>query len=139
MPEMSPIPAAAYVASCGSRLSFNRYWPLLNLTVVPFAITLATGMNTLSDIAPHLREVEMKLVMSTTVAAAVLTLLGTGSAAAANKNCTNVVRECRATVGFNGFGSCMYWAHDPDGRYTRVSACISRKGCVPQFPPRTLN
>ena len=105
----------------------------------PFRDHAGTGVNTLSDIAPHFVEVEMKLLMNTTVAAVVLTLLATGLAEAENKNCTNVVKECRARVGPSGPGSCMYWDHDPVGRYTRVSACISHRGCVPQFPPRTLN
>jgi hypothetical protein len=80
----------------------------------------------------------MKPVMSTTVAA-VLTLLATSLAQAANKNCTSVVRECRATVGSVAPGFCAFRDMDSVGRYTRVSACISSKGCVPQYPARTLN
>ncbi len=81
----------------------------------------------------------MKLVMSTTVGAVLVTLLATGPAAAEIKNCTNVVRECRMTTGLTGPITCPYWNMDPVGRYTRVSACISQKGCVPQYPPRTLD
>jgi hypothetical protein len=81
----------------------------------------------------------MKPVISTAMAAVVLTFLATGPAAAESKNCTSVVKECRRSVGPIGWGTCPYWDHDPVGRYTRVSACISQKGCVPQYPPRALN
>ncbi len=80
----------------------------------------------------------MKLVMSTAVTAVVLSLLSTGLAGAENKNCTNVVRGCRAEV--NGGMGRFYWNdREPGGTYARVSACIRVRGCVPQFPPRTLN
>jgi hypothetical protein len=80
----------------------------------------------------------MKLVMSTAVAAVVLGLLATGLADAANKDCTNVRKECRASVPF-GSGSCSVWDRDPVGRYAKVSECVRARGCVPQFPPRPLN
>jgi hypothetical protein len=80
----------------------------------------------------------MKLVMSTTVAAVVLTLLATGLAEAENRDCTNVRKECRASLPF-GSGSCSVWDREPLGRYTKVSECIRARGCVPQFPPRRLN
>jgi hypothetical protein len=80
----------------------------------------------------------MKLVMSTTVAAVVLTLLATGLAGAERKNCTNVVRECRLEV--KGAMGHFHWVdRDPLGPYAKVSACIRARGCVPQFPPRSLN
>jgi hypothetical protein len=82
----------------------------------------------------------MKLVMSTAVAAVVLTVLATGLAEAENKACTNVVKECRASVPYPfGSGSCSYRDRDPIGKYAKVSECIRARGCVPQFPPRTLN
>jgi hypothetical protein len=80
----------------------------------------------------------MKLVMSTAVAAVVLTLLATGLARAEKKNCTNVVRECRLEV--KGAMGHFHWVdRDPLGPYAKVSACIRTRGCVPQFPPRSLN
>jgi hypothetical protein len=72
----------------------------------------------------------MKLVMSTTVAAVVLTLLATGLAEADNKDCTNVRKECRASFPF-GSGRCFYWDREPVSRYTKVSECIRARGCVP--------
>jgi hypothetical protein len=80
----------------------------------------------------------MKFVMITAVAAGVLTLLATGLAEAENKACTNVVKECRASFP-NGSGSCLVRDRDSLGRYAQVSACIRARGCVPQYPPRTLN
>ena len=81
----------------------------------------------------------MKLVMSTTLAAGVLTLLATGLAEAENKACTNVVRECRASFP-RGSGMCAYWDRfTPIGRHAAVSECVRAKGCVPQYPPRILN
>jgi hypothetical protein len=82
----------------------------------------------------------MKLVMSTTLAAGVLTLLVTGLAEAENKNCTNVVKECRAAVPIPWFGTyaCNAQSRDPLGRYYRVSECVRARGCVPQYPPRPL-
>ena len=80
----------------------------------------------------------MKLVMSTTLAAGVLTLLATGLAGAEKKECTSVVRECRLEV--KGAMGHFYWVdRDPFGPYAKVSACISRRGCAPQFPTRTLD
>jgi hypothetical protein len=77
----------------------------------------------------------MKLVVSTAVTAVVLSLLATGLAEAANKNCTNVVRECRLEV--KGVMGHYYWVdRDPLGPYAKVSSCIRARGCVPQFPPR---
>jgi hypothetical protein len=76
----------------------------------------------------------MKPVMSTAMAAVVLTSLATGLAEAANRDCTSVVKECRLSV----WGNCPYW-DTHGGRYPVVSACIRAKGCVPQFPPRALN
>ena len=80
----------------------------------------------------------MKLVMSTAVAAVVLGLLATGLADAVNKDCTNVRKECRASVP-SGSGSCFVWDRDPLGRHAKVSECVRARGCVPQFPPRPLN
>ena len=77
----------------------------------------------------------MKLVMSTTVAAVVLTLLAAGLAGAEKKNCTNVVGECRLEVK-GGMGHYHWVDRDPLGPYVKVSACIRARGCVPQFPPR---
>jgi hypothetical protein len=79
----------------------------------------------------------MKLVMSTAVSAVVLSLLAT-LAGAENKNCTNVVRECRLEVK-GGMGHYHWVDRDPLGPYAKVSSCIRARGCVPQFPPRTLN
>ena len=82
----------------------------------------------------------MKLVMSATVAAGVLTLLATGLAEAEKRDCTNVVRECRASVPYPfGSGSCSYRDRDSLGKYYKVSECVRARGCVPQFPPRPLN
>jgi hypothetical protein len=81
----------------------------------------------------------MKLVMSTTLAAGVLTLLATGLAEAENKNCTSVVKECRAAVPLPVTYPCSAQSRDPLGRYYRVSECVRARGCVPQYPPRTLN
>jgi hypothetical protein len=81
----------------------------------------------------------MKLVMSTTVAGVVLSLLAPGLAEAANRDCTSVVKECRMSVGPIGTGTCTYWNQHPLGRYAMVSACIRARSCVPQFPPRALN
>jgi hypothetical protein len=78
----------------------------------------------------------MKLVMSTAVATVGLTLLATGLAEAENKNCTSVVKECRA---FRGGADYCHWNDRTGGRYTQVSECVRARGCVPQFPPRTLN
>jgi hypothetical protein len=81
----------------------------------------------------------MKLVMSTTLAAGVLTLLATGLAEADSKYCTNVRKECRASLP-GGTGSCQYWDRfEPLGKYARVSECVRARGCVPQFPPQPLN
>jgi hypothetical protein len=80
----------------------------------------------------------MKLVMSTTVAGVVLSLLAPGLAEAANRDCTSVVKECRASVP-SGSGSCFVWDRDPLGRHAKVSECVRARGCVPQFPPRPLN
>jgi len=77
----------------------------------------------------------MKLVMSTAFTAVVLGLLATGLAEAENKNCTNVVRECRLEV--KGAMGHYYWVdRDSLGPYAKVSSCIRARGCVPQFPPR---
>jgi hypothetical protein len=72
----------------------------------------------------------MKLVLSTTVAASVLTLLATGLAEADTQYCTSVRKECRASFPY-GSGRCFYWDREPLGRYTKVSECIRAKGCVP--------
>lgn len=82
----------------------------------------------------------MKLVMTTTVAAGVLTLLATGLAEADSKYCTNVRKECRASVPILWFGTyaCSAQSRDPLGRYYRVSECVRARGCVPQYPPRPL-
>jgi hypothetical protein len=80
----------------------------------------------------------MKLVMSTAVTAVVLTLLATGLAEAENKNCTNVVKACRAEVR-GGVSDSFHWNDRTGGTYTKVSECIRARGCVPQFPPRRLN
>jgi hypothetical protein len=77
----------------------------------------------------------MKLVMSTAGAAVVLTLLAAGLAGAENKDCTSVVKECRLEVK-GGMGHYHWVDRDPLGPYAKVSACISRRGCVPQYPPR---
>jgi hypothetical protein len=91
-------------------------------------------VNISSDIAPTFGEVEMKLVMSTAGAAVVLALLATGLAEAEEKNCTTVVRECRLEV--KGAMGHFHWVdRDPGGPYAKVSACVSRRGCVPRFPP----
>ena len=76
----------------------------------------------------------MKLVMSTTLAAGVLTLLATGLAVAENKYCTNVVKECRLEV--RGGAGHYHWVdREPGGTYAKVSACISRRAACPSFPP----
>ena len=76
----------------------------------------------------------MKLVMSTTVAAAVLTLLATGLAEAENKNCTNVRKVCKASIP-TGTGSSAYWDRfDPPGKYARISECVRASGCAPLYP-----
>ena len=80
----------------------------------------------------------MKLVISTAVAGVVLTILATGLAGAEKKECPNIVRECRLEV--KGAMGHFHWVdRDPLGPYTKVSACIRARGCVPQFPPRDLN
>jgi hypothetical protein len=62
----------------------------------------------------------MKLVMSTAVATVGLTLLATGLAEAENKNCTSVVKECRASVPYpSGSGSCSYRDRDSIGKYAK--------------------
>jgi hypothetical protein len=81
----------------------------------------------------------MKLVMSATVAAGVLTLLATGLAEADSKYCTNVRKECRASVPLPVTYPCSAQSRDPLGRYYRVSECVRARGCVPQYPPRALN
>jgi len=82
----------------------------------------------------------MKLVMSTTVAGVVLSLLAPGLAEAANRDCTSVVKECRASVPYpSGSGSCSYRDRDSIGKYAKVSECVRARGCVPQYPPRPLN
>ena len=73
----------------------------------------------------------MKFVMTTAVAASVLTLLATGLAEAEKKDCTNVRFECRVAVVGGRHG--QYWRdRAPEGIYAKISACIRARGCVPQ-------
>ena len=76
----------------------------------------------------------MKLVMSTTLAAGVLTLLATGLAEAENKNCTNIRKECKASLP-GGTGSCGYWDRfEPIGKHARISECVVARGCAALYP-----
>jgi hypothetical protein len=79
----------------------------------------------------------MKLVMSTTVAAVVLTLLATGLAEAQKNDCVKVRWGCRAEV-WGGMNSTDYGQLNliPEGTYAKISECIRARGCVPHFPPR---
>lgn len=80
----------------------------------------------------------MKLVMSTTVAGVVLTLLATGLAEAQKKDYATVRHECRAEVKHYG-GSSYTHLHDRISggvdSFNKVRECIKARGYVPRLPP----
>jgi hypothetical protein len=83
----------------------------------------------------------MKLVMSTVVAGAVLTLLATGLAEAQNKGYDAVRFECRSAV--HHWGGMYRWYIrenryniDPIKAFNEVRECIKAAGYVPRLPPR---
>ena len=70
----------------------------------------------------------MKFVISTAVAALVVTFLAPGIAEAQKKDCAKIRLECRAAHG--GVGG--YRQNDRGGSgatYSRVRECIASKGC----------
>jgi hypothetical protein len=78
----------------------------------------------------------MKLVMSTTVAAVVLTLLATGLAEAENNDCTKVRLVCIAEVrGGDNHPDHVIDRH-VEGVYFKVSECMRARGCAPHYPSR---
>jgi hypothetical protein len=96
-------------------------------------------MNTSSHIAPTFGEVEMKLVMSTAVAAVVLTFLATGLAEAEKNDCTKVRHVCIAEV-HGGDSPFDHWVdRAAEGTYFKVSECMRARGCVPHYPSRPID
>ena len=85
----------------------------------------------------------MKLVMRTTVAAGVLTLLATGLAEAQEKSYEAVRYECRSEVHHWG-GMSRYeirdnrYNLDPIKAFNEVRACIQARGYVPRLPPKRI-
>ena len=84
----------------------------------------------------------MKLVMSTAVAAVVLTALATGLAQAQKKDYEAVRYECRSEV--HHWGGMPRWYVrddrynlDPIKAFNAVRECIQARGYVPRLPPRT--
>ena len=88
----------------------------------------------------------MKLVMNTTVAGFVLTLLATGLAQAQQKDYETVRYECRSVVHHWGgmsvtpSGPILFYARDrynpdPIKAFNAVRACIQARGYVPRLPP----
>jgi hypothetical protein len=89
----------------------------------------------------------MKLVMSTAVAAGVLTLLATGLAEAQKRDYETVRYECRVEVHHWGGGNTRFHRNDrdnPDERslaraFSEVRACIQARGYVPRLPPKKVS
>jgi hypothetical protein len=82
----------------------------------------------------------MKLMMSTAVAAVVLTVLATGLGQAQIKDYETVRYECRSEVHRWGGMPRSYvrdrYNPDPINAFNAVRECIQARGYVPRLPPR---